>query len=351
MSRWLRLRIMFGIILKDLPRYLAAFRNDGKTYLALCNRDERLEVSPDTLGYRCLWQWTSDLHAPKYLPSLGLRLMRRALADHPIVRGHAPARVDRKPEITYIIGHRGLARLPHLLATLESIAGQAGAVVECIVVEQDVEARLVGKLPSWVRHIHTPPPAADMPYCRSWTFNIGAKHAQADVLVLHDNDMLIPANYSTSILEKVGNCYEVVNLKRFIFYLTEKHSNPVFSSNAELLSTAPDYIVQNLEAGGSVAITKKAYENIGGLDESFIGWGGEDSEFWERAQVLKVWPYSNLPIVHLWHAAQPGKAQSDNQTMQHYQKLCTIPAEKRIEHLLTIEAGQMSGPYGYSANG
>lgn len=347
MSRWLRLRITFGIILKDLPRYLAAFRNDGKAYLALCNRDERLEVSPDALGYRCLWQWTSDLHAPKYLPSLGLRLMKRAFSDHPIVRSRAPKKSDGKPDITYIIGHKGLQRLPHLLATLESIAGQSGAVVECIVVEQDIEARLTGKLPDWVKYIHTLPPSADMPYCRAWAFNVGVKDALADVLVLHDNDMLIPADYSTEILDKAKNDIEVVNLKRFIFYLSETHSTEMFKNELSLDACAPESIMQNSEGGGSIAITRKAYDEIGGFDESFIGWGGEDNEFWERVQMLKVWPYANLPIVHLWHAAQPGKLQAEAQTLKHYQRLSAMPLSTRISTLRALQSGQKSGPIGW----
>lgn len=346
-NKFRHVRNLLGVICKDWLRYARALGDSSASYLSLCNRNELLEPAPDGKGHRCDWQWTSDLHAPKYLPGLGLQLMKRALAEHPIIRSQAPAVTGRKPDITYLIGHRGLVRLPHLLATLESIAGQTGAVVECIVVEQDVEARLAGKLSAWVRHVHTPPPAADMPYCRSWTFNIGVKHAQADVVVLHDNDMLIPTDYSTSILEKVRNGYEVVNLKRFIFYLTEEHSNSVFTSNAELFCAAPDYIVQNLEAGGSVAITKKSYEKIGGLDESFIGWGGEDNEFWERAQTLKVWPYAFLPIVHLWHAAQPGKLQSDTQTLKHYRTLSAMSVTARIATLNALQIGQVSGPVGW----
>lgn len=347
MSRWLRLRIILGIILKDLPRYLVALCNDGKAYLALCNRYERLEVAPDRQGYRCLWQWTSDLHAPKYFPGLGLRLMKRAFSVHPIIRSRAPKKTDARPDITYVIGHRGLQRLPHLLATLESIAGQTGAVVECIVVEQDVEVTLKGKLPAWVKHVHTPPPAADMPYCRSWAFNVGVKEAQSDVLVLHDNDMLVPADYSTEILAKVKNGFEVVNLKRFIFYLSEKHSTEMFDNAFALDACAPESIMQNSEGGGSIAIARQAYAAIGGFDESFIGWGGEDNEFWERAKTRKLWPYAFLPIVHLWHAAQPGKAQTSNQTLEHYQALTAIPVNARITALHSLQSGQESGPVGW----
>lgn len=337
-------RNLLGVCLKDWRRYRDKLSAADASYLTICNRSERLEPSADGTGYRCDWQWTSDLHAPKFLPSLGLRLMERALSDHPIRRVSAPDMLADAPEVSFIIGHRGLDRLPHLLATLESIAGQQGASVECLVVEQDVEPRIAGSLPAWVRHIHTPPPAAEMPYCRSWTFNIGVKHAKGAVFVLHDNDMLVPADYSANILKQIEKGHEVANLKRFIFYLSEQHTQQVFSGKAGLADQAPLTIVQNLEAGGSVVITRQAYDRIGGMDESFIGWGGEDNEFWERAQTLKVWPYAYLPIVHLWHSAQPGKNDPRYHTHAHYLELSKMAPEQRVLQLKALPRGMLDGP-------
>jgi hypothetical protein len=339
-----------GVLLKDLPRYLPALAGSGAGYLSLRNRTERLERAPVGDGYRCDWQWTSNLHAPKVLPFLGRWLMRRALADHPIRCRSQPESVSEQPQVSFIIGHRGMARLPHLLATLESIAGQKDVAFECIVVEQETESQLAGKLPAWVRHIHTPPPVPEMPYCRSWAFNIGVRQARGRVLVLHDNDMLVPADYAAQILARMKQSYEVVNLKRFVFYLNESHTQAVFDGRKTLLDEAPETIVQNLEAGGSVAITREAYERIGGMDESFIGWGGEDNEFWERAQICKVWPYGGLPIVHLWHFNQPGKSDEKSSGKKHFYALSKTPVDIRIGALRDIPRGSVSGPLSYGIN-
>ena len=338
---------LLGVLLKDLPCYLYSLGRRRSGYLSLRNRHERLELAPDGSGYRCDWRWTSDLHAPKILPFLGRWLMRRALADHPIRRLPQPESVAESPKVSFIIGHRGRARLPHLLATLESIAGQQNALIECIVVEQDVEPLLLGRLPGWVRHIHTPPPVADMPYARSWTFNIGVKQARGQILVLHDNDMLVPADYAAQITHHVRQGHEVVNLKRFIFFLDEVYTHNFFASGADLVDATPTSIMQNAEGGGSIAITRAAYDRIGGMDESFIGWGGEDNEFWERAQACKVWPYGSLPIVHLWHSSQPGKFQTENPTLRHYRELSSLPIAERIGRLVTLGQGDMAGPHGY----
>lgn len=341
---------LLGVLLKDWWRYRRALTARDDAYLTLCNRYERLVSAPDGSGYRCDWQWTSELHAPRYLPGLGLKLMRRALDEHPIHRQARPDQISGTPVISFLIGHRGRERLPHLLATLESIAGQQDAAIECLVIEQDEQARLPGLLPDWVRHIHTPPPPG-MPYCRAWAFNVGAQLAQGWMLVLHDNDMLVPADYAARLMALGRQGWEAINLKRFIFYLSARVSQGVFMGTAGLSAGVPQAIVQNLEAGGSVAISREAYQRIGGMDEGFIGWGGEDNEFWERCQTLKVWPYGALPLVHLWHPAQPGKYQADNQTLKRYRDLSQMPPRQRIEQLRQRPAGQLMEPTGWSSAG
>lgn len=325
-------RALLGVVAKDWFRYYRALRSSGLEYLSLINRSEHVVASPDGTGYRCDWRWTSDLHAPKYLPHLGLKLVRRALRDHPINCAYTP-QTKGEPRVTFIIGHRGEARLPHLMKTISSIASQTSIPIECIVVEQDVHSQLKGVLPSWVTLVHTPPPQTDMPYCRSWAFNVGRRYARAQILVLHDNDMMVPVDYASEIERRVMQGFEVVNLKRFIFYCSPEHTQEIFADREELTARPPEVIVQNLEGGGSVAITSEAFDRIGGMDESFVGWGGEDNEFWERAQTCRVWPYANLPIVHLWHESQPGKHNSENPAVRRFKQLSSIAPIERIRRL------------------
>lgn len=341
-------RGMIGATAKDALRYQRAIRSQGSDFLTLCNRGERLIAAPDgDVGFDCDWPWTTDLSAPKFLPSLGRSLLRRALAHDPIRLTDAPGRLEDAPDVTFIIGHRGQARLPHLQFTLKSIAGQSGVNIECIVVEQDIQPSLRDMLPPWVRYVHAPPPASEMPYCRSWAFNVGLRHARAPLLVLHDNDILVPERYAHEALRQFAKGYEVINLKRFIFSLSQQHTESVFASTAQLADFAPLSIGQNLEGGGSLVIARQAYEEVGGLDESFIGWGGEDNEFWERAQTRKHWPFSSMSLVHLWHPAQAGKGDRENETLKRYYALAQIDPATRIAALMARQQGQMSGPCGW----
>src|SRR5258708_23324135 len=97
--------------------------------------------------------------------------------------------------------------------------------------------------------------------------------------------MLAPADYARCILEHVRAGSEVVELKRFIFYLSEEDTSKVCSS-CELSELLPLRIVQNLLGGGSVAITTDAYARLGGIDEGFVGWGGGVTRVWSWCDVL-----------------------------------------------------------------
>jgi GT2 family glycosyltransferase len=92
-------------------------------------------------------------------------------------------------------------------------------------------------------------------------------------------------------------------------------------------------VVQNLEAGGSFGMARDAFFDIGGFDESFVGWGGEDNEFWERAQTRSVWPFGYVPLVHLWHEPQPEKLNPKRYTAEVSKSRSSIPALTRIQQL------------------
>lgn len=340
-----RARLLAGVIAIDLPRYAALLSRPGYAYQRIRNRHEVIERGPGEQGVRCLWKWTSDLHAPKHLRWLGRWLMRRALTDHPIRFSARPARASA-PDVTFIIGHRGEERVPLLEAVLHAIAAQEHVSIECIVVQQEQACTLQGRLPSWVSLIHTPPSDADLGFSRSWAFNVGARHAHSPVLVLHDNDMLPPVDYASRIVRCIQAGYQVVNLKRFIFYLDKSGSERILTSRPNCVGLLPlDAIIQNAEGGGSIAITASAFDAIGGMDESFAGWGGEDTEFWERASVLKVWPWGDLPLVHLWHPAQPGKHETTRRTARLYRIVSASPGSERVARLRDRPRGRLEGPF------
>lgn len=322
------LRQFLGAILYDGLRFERHVR--GRWGL-IRNRNETITVAESARGVRCEWQWTSPVDYCRFVPGSGVRLLRAAFREWPITLADAPASTE-EPHVTFLIGHRGMSRLPQLLLTLRSIAGQREARIECIVVEQSHRKEIEGALPPWVRYIHQPVGESD-PYNRAATFNTGALAARGRILVLHDNDMLVPERYAAELAAHAASGWEAIDLKRFIFYLTEEETKRVLGDRRLTLRERSESVIQNLH-GGSVAITRDGYAAIGGLDEDFVGWGGEDNDFWERAETLRATRFGYLPIVHLWHAPQSEKLQAnDAPAVKRYFELARVPAEERIARL------------------
>lgn len=322
------LRHRLGALVYDWPRFL---RHIGGDWTRIRNRRE--VIATDGRGVRCDWRFTSDLHIAAVSPLAARALMRRTFARWPLVLRDAPETVLDTPEVSFVIGHRGTTRLPNLLTTLRSIAGQSGASVECIVVEQSHTREIEHALPSWVRYVHTPV-AADYDYCRSATFNAAAEIVRGAVLIAHDNDILVPERYAAETLARVREGWDFVDLKRFLFYLDERDTLAVFGGAPPRSDAVAASVVQNLK-GGSIAVTREAYAAIGGFDESFVGWGGEDLEFWERARAHgRVYEFGYLPMLHLWHAPQAGKLNhAAAPAMRRYDELMRIAPEERISRL------------------
>jgi hypothetical protein len=320
------LRTIVGALIYDGPRFARAVAT-GR-WERMRNRNERVTIRGR--GVRCEWRFTSDLHMAKVFPWAGKWLMRSAFSEWPVAMRDAPEDVSAAPAISFVIGHRGMDRLPHLLSTLRSIAGQSGVAFECIVVEQAAHSEIAPHLPPWVRYHFT---ESQIDYNRAAAFNVGADIARGELLVLHDNDMIVPARYASALASHWRERCQFIDLKRFLFYTGEEQTKRVFAGgNVE--SVLPAVVVQNL-VGGSIAADARAYREIGGFDEEFVGWGGEDNDFWDRAETTeKVYRFGELPLIHLYHAPQRGKLQGNEApAVKRYRELESIPAAERIRRL------------------
>lgn len=336
-------RVALGAVALDLPRFLmCTFFYPNRPRLPGWawnrNRDDPISRGENGEGIQCHWKFTRSLHVTNVFPRLSGLLLRRMLSSYPVDLLEQPnAKPNMEnPEVSFVIGHRGTSRLPHLLLTLMSIAGQTGVSIECIVVEQNYQQQLADSLPSWVRYHFTKTPSDDYLYNRSWALNEGARLAKGSVVILHDGDMLVPKAYAAEMKRQVDLGYEIVNLKRFIAFLDQESSQAVFESKSISGPLRCEQLMSNATAGGSIGVRREAFFGIGAMDEQFVGWGGEDTEFWDRCQTLRIADHTYMPIIHLWHPSQPGKAAVNGlgeSTADLFTRRMKIPVESRIAEL------------------
>lgn len=294
------------------PRLAAAC---GLDWLDLCNRGERITRTPDGRGRRCEWTGTSFLTVCRVFPHVGGRLMARCLHEWPFeFTGNSGALTASNPECSVILAVRGRDRKAQLSLTLAALMAQRHCRIEIFVIEQSWNAELEGEVPPGVRYRFARSTHPDMPFNKAWALNVGARLARAPLLVFHDGDMVVPATYCRTLVDVMAVGFDAALLPRLVFYLSEDDSRTLNETRSLESVQAVEQVMQNCP-GSSLAVTRAAYESVGGHDEGFFGWGGEDNELLDRARtLLRVYPGAFVPFVHLWHAPAPGKNKDHNVT-------------------------------------
>ena len=266
--------------------------------------------------------------------------MRAATRAWPFAFVDPTGPAAQAPELSFILPFRGADRLPQLRAVLRSLLGQAGVRVECIVVEP-APVSTVNDLPSGVRHLHVVHPEDPAPWRKSWAFNVGVREARAGIVVCHDADILAPRDYGREILRLMASGFEAVFPQRFLFNLGREDTEAVVREGRLSESVLPERIRQNWR-GGTLAIQREAYARIGGFDEQFTGWLGEDFEFYDRCSLLRTSYHGFIPFIHLWHPEQASKSGEERErNMRRYQAIMAETAERRAGRL--VAAGNRAG--------
>lgn len=317
MTPWRRVRDFPGVIAKDVPRFARALLRSGPAHAdhprgwkSLCNRTERLQADSEGSGMICDWQWGSEIHAAEVLPVLGRLVASAALAEWPVRFADSPLVVSETPIVSFIFAHSGMDRLPQLRRTIQSIHAQSEVPCECIVVDQSVQP-IVSRIGSPVVYRHLSTKNIPRGWRKSWAYNVGSRLARGTVLVFHDGDVCAPAAYAREVARSIlERGHASASLQRMLFYMSREDTEAVERSN-EIKAFTPSLVFQNWK-GGTIAISRDAFVSIGGFDEGFVDWGGEDDEFYDRCAALGHCRAGYLPFVHLWHQSQPDRKLDSN---------------------------------------
>jgi hypothetical protein len=171
----------------------------------------------------------------------------------------------------------------------------------------------------WAQVITPNDPSFDLAFSKCAAINEGAREATGDIYVLLDADGYVTIDSITYCARKIREARArnhrlwYVPYRRF-YRLTDKISQKIINSSPchpYRVSTPPHPgNVQNTSGsehghwfGALVQIMpREAFEAIGGWDERFRGWGGEDHSAMRAIDTIYS-PHKTLPgqVLHLWH--------------------------------------------------
>ena len=209
---------------------------------------------------------------------------------------------------SYIITYRA-ADDPARRANLEAVLGwlRLQPLAEVIVVEQDV-APTLGDLASFpsLRSLFAYNPGQ---FNKSWGFNIGVRASRGSLLAFGDADVLCRA--LPAAVDSARSGAPVVRAFSKAIDLDEAQSEMLRADlsclgDPSFAAAAPDR-TQSAEipplCGGLVLFQRQFLALLGGWDERFLGWGGEDNamDIKVRRACLRGVMLSESPGFHLAH--------------------------------------------------
>lgn len=248
--------------------------------------------------------------------------------------------MSKKPmdNLSVIVPLHGFAhdREQALDILVETVKAQDLADFEIIVVEQmdgDSRHSFLNLTPPYINHITLP--AQSRGFNKSWCMNVAAKKAKFGRLVFLDVDMMFGKNYFSTILQ-----YAQSNEPKFLLCWTYITFMP---GKDEPIPRQVDRNI--LTAGGAFYIPHDFFWSIGGMNENYFGYGGEDNDLWLRANRkmgesahdnISILPYALVHKYHDWAEPSPSRFHPLNRTL-HFPEI--------IEgRLLEVKLGNPSGP-------
>lgn len=207
--------------------------------------------------------------------------------------------------LTYRQG-KGNARRDNLLAVLRWLASWPDLTV--VIVEQDAAPRLDANLPHPNCHHRFVYNAG--PFNKSWGMNIGFSMVNMPWLLFNDADIIL-GNALPKMLEATRSGHHAIKPFIRLLDLDAEESARVRVGDFDWTPSRAENAVPDRErggefppfAGGSILLSRQTFVAMGGWDERFVGWGGEDdamSYLLERARVPAI-ELDVRPAVHLQH--------------------------------------------------
>jgi hypothetical protein len=209
---------------------------------------------------------------------------------------------------SYVIPYRAdsQARSENLRCVLGRLSRLPG--LEVVLVEQDAVSRVDSRsLPSNCVHVFAKNAG---PFNKAWGVNVGYRKSSGDVIAVGDTDVIVNAQALRTCFDECGRGIAAVRPYDRWVDLTPEESRSLIDGDGEVSVARSPQSVDREGIGefisfcsGLFVIRRDAYLQLGGFDESFIGWGGEDDamtvklvRFGLATRILE-----GETALHLWH--------------------------------------------------
>jgi hypothetical protein len=256
---------------------------------------------------------------------------------------HGTHPVDVAIVIPFRAPSHAAERARNIAAVLNGIAHQSYPRdrYRVVVVESDEQPRWKSLLEGACdRYVFAP---CAGPFNKSWTVNAGVVHGalEAEIICILDGDILVDHDFiERAVVRFQEGGTQAYWPYRDLLYLDERAS--ARAGHRRCLEAAPRVEPEDLRGvyvrrtpGACVWVRQSLFRRIGGMDERFVGWGGEDEDFAFR--VLRYAPFDRYdePLVHLHHGRGPQKPGSAAPVQPEREKfsVCSWPADSEIGRL------------------
>ena len=181
-------------------------------------------------------------------------------------------------------------------------------------------------------------------YNRSMMNNLGVQAASHDVVILLDSDRVLPPGYFKDVVAglKKNQCVSTWNLWQLHSPVSDVQIRAgVFPAHPDHRSRTNEMHLKNMFSGNTVMF-KEDYLRIGMMDESFAGYGYNDTDMTHKAMkcgMEMVWRGERE--LHLYHTKQHSPDEVRRANVQAGIRYCRkwgLPAGS-----ILIEKGKMCG--------
>ena len=201
------------------------------------------------------------------------------------------------------------SRLRNLLACVRALQDQSAdrAAYRVVVVEADTEPRWAREISAVADdYLHLP---ASGHFNKAWAVNVGVvqRATGAELLCVLDGDVLVDRDFVARNVARFGVRGVQAHLPyRDALCLDEASSSHAIAARVlEGRSESPlaelRGVVLRRPPGHCVWVRRGLFERVGGFDERFEGWGGEDLDLVFRLDVVGAVDRYPDPLLHLFH--------------------------------------------------